>query len=86
MVGAGGEVGQPVYGIPVDPPIEPMPQPEYGVAIDWDAEAPDANQPVPTDAGVNTDASSDASDGSPVDGSGGAVNTPVYGIPIDQEK
>jgi hypothetical protein len=44
--GAGGIVSQPVYGIPIDDPDPNIGQPEYGVPIDFDAGAPDANNPV----------------------------------------
>lgn len=74
FVGTGGEVGQPVYGIPVDPPMEPMPQPEYGVSIDFDAQAPGDN-PV-SDAGADADNNTNP----------GPLPTPVYGIPIDRSK
>jgi hypothetical protein len=50
--GTGGQLAQPVYGIPVDEPDAGtnIGQPEYGVPIDFDASAPE-----PADAGADPD-------------------------------
>jgi hypothetical protein len=47
--GSGGQIAQPVYGIPIDYPDANIGQPEYGVPIDVDASTPGAGgsaQPV----------------------------------------
>ena len=69
--GGGGEVAQPVYGIPVDPDPDPnIGQPEYGVPIDYDAGTP---APNPVDAGGETNDPPE----------GGPNIQPVNGLPTD---
>ena len=57
----GGQLGQPVYGVPIDPPDANIGQPEYGVPIDYDASVPEgeggtSTQPV---YGLPVDSSED---------------------------
>jgi hypothetical protein len=89
FAGTGGQVGTPVYGAPIDPPWEPMPQPEYGVANDWDAEAPgppdDAHRTDSGDGESNTGGCNGIVAVKPDGGEICNVPVPVYGIAVETD-